>query len=138
MGVKSVCGAILVSRDPEALARFYADALALSFVREEHAGLAPHWGVDIGAVHFGIHPPANFKRASAGNGSVVLAFDVTSLSECLSRLERLGAECVQAPHDEGFGVVASFADPDGNLFEVVELRYEFGNDGAEDTGDHHA
>jgi hypothetical protein len=32
---------------------------------------------------------------------------------------------VQAPHDEVFGPVASFHDPDGNLIELVELRYEF-------------
>jgi len=43
MAVKSVCGAILVSTNPETLARFYGDALALSFEREDHAGLAPHW-----------------------------------------------------------------------------------------------
>jgi predicted enzyme related to lactoylglutathione lyase len=57
---------------------------------------------------------------------VILTFDVTSLSECVSRLERLGASCVQTPHDEGFGVVTSFTDPDGNEFEVVELTYLFG------------
>lgn len=125
MAVKSICGAILVSNNPEALARFYGDALAVSFGREEHAGLAPHWGVDIGTIHFGIHPPANFKRSSVGKASVVLAFDVISVSECASRLKRLGSECVQPPHDEGFGVVASFTDPDGNQFEVVELRHEF-------------
>ena len=129
MPVKSICGAILVSRDPEALARFYAEALGLGFEHEEHAGLAPHWGVDIGTVHFGIHPPENFKREAAGRASVVLAFDVTSLSECLARLEKLGAACIQPPHDEGFGTVASFTDPDGNQFEVVELRYEFGDAG---------
>jgi predicted enzyme related to lactoylglutathione lyase len=129
MPVRSICGAILVSDDPQALARFYADALGLTFAREEHGGLAPHWGVDIGTVHFGIHPPQNFKRSSAGQGSVVLTFDVTSLSECASRLEGLGAACIQPPHDEGFGMVASFTDPDGNQFEVVELAYEFGGGG---------
>ena len=36
--------------------------------------------MDIGTVHFGIHPPANFERTTAGQGSVVLTFDVTSLS----------------------------------------------------------
>jgi predicted enzyme related to lactoylglutathione lyase len=126
MSVRSVCGAILVSNDPDALARFYAEALGLSFESEEHAGLAAHWGVDVGTVHFGIHPAANFKRTSAGRGSVILTFDVTSLSECVSRLERLGAACVQTPHDEGFGMVASFTDPEGNQFEVVELTYGFG------------
>ena len=127
--VKSICGAILVSRDPDALARFYSEALGLALERETHAGLAPHWGVDIGRVHFGIHPPENFKRATAGQASVVLTFDVTSLAECQARLERLGAACVQPPHDEGFGMVASFRDPEGNQFEIVELAYDFGGGG---------
>jgi predicted enzyme related to lactoylglutathione lyase len=125
MPVKSICGVILMSKNPDALARFYAEALELAFEREEHAGLAPHWGVDIGSVHFGIHPPENFKREAAGQGSAVLAFDVPSLRECEARLERLGARCIQPPHDEGFGQVASFLDPEGNQFEIVELTYEF-------------
>ena len=130
MPVKSICGTILMSGTPDALALFYSEALGLSFEREEHAGLAPHWGVDIGTVHFGIHPPENFKRRAAGQGSLVLAFDVTSLAEVQARLERLGAPCIQPPHDEGFGMVASFSDPDGNLFEIVELSYQFEGDGA--------
>lgn len=125
MSVKSICGAILVSADPESLARFYADALGLAFEREEHGGLAPHWGVDVGHVHFGIHPAENFRRRAVGQASFVLTFDVASLAECQDRLDRLGAPCVQPPHDEGFGTVASFTDPDGNQFELVELAYEF-------------
>jgi predicted enzyme related to lactoylglutathione lyase len=119
-----------MSRDPAALARFYEEALGLAFEREDHAGLAPHWGVDIGTVHFGIHPPQNFKKSAAGQGSVVLTFDVSSLAECHARLEGLGAPCIQPPHDEGFGLVASFQDPEGNLFEIVELSYQFGDGGA--------
>jgi predicted enzyme related to lactoylglutathione lyase len=125
MSVKSICGAILIARDPESLARFYGEALGLSFTREDHGGLAPHWGVDIDRIHFGIHPPSNFKRKTAGQTSAVLTFDVASLSECEERLRRLGAPCIQPSHDEGFGPVASFADPEGNQFEVVELRYDF-------------
>jgi catechol 2,3-dioxygenase-like lactoylglutathione lyase family enzyme len=125
MLVKSICGTILISTDPEALARFYAEALGLPLEREDHGGLAPHWGADIGTVHFGIHPPENFKVTVSGRGRVALTFDVSSLAECQSRLARLGAECLLPPHDEGFGVVAAFRDPDGNPFEVVELRYQF-------------
>ena len=117
MAVKSICGTILVSENPEALVRFYGEALGLAFEREEHGGLAPHWGVDIGSVHFGIHPPENFKRSAAGQGSVDLTLDVTSLPEVQARLERLGAPCVRPPHDEGFGMVASL--------EIVELTYRF-------------
>jgi predicted enzyme related to lactoylglutathione lyase len=123
--VKSICGTILMSRNPEGLARFYAEALGLTFEREDHGGLAPHWGVDVGTVHFGIHPPENFRSPTSGQGSVILTFDVDSLAECASRLQALGAACIQPPHDEGFGVVASYADPDGNRFEVVELTHRF-------------
>jgi predicted enzyme related to lactoylglutathione lyase len=125
MPIKSICGAVLIGENPEALARFYAEVLDLAFEREEHGELAPHWGVDIGRVHFAIHPPQNFKRSTAGQANVVLAFDVNSLEECQARLERLGVLCVQPTHDEGFGKVASFRDPEGNQFELVELTYEF-------------
>jgi predicted enzyme related to lactoylglutathione lyase len=126
VAVKSICGVILTSRDPEALARFYAEALELKFEHEAHGDLLPHCGVDIGAVHFGIHPLANFAATVGGRRGVAIAFDVSSLAECQRRLERLGAVCVLPPHDEGFGPVAAFRDPEGNLLEVVELSYAFG------------
>jgi len=130
MSVKSVCGVILISRDPEALARFYSEALDLALEREEHGGLAPHFGADIGAVHFGIHPPENFETEGPGHGGVAVTFDVTSLAECEARLARFGAKAILPPHDEGFGRVALYADPDGNLFEIVELTHHFAADGS--------
>ncbi len=130
MSVKSICGAILVSQSPEKLAAFYSEALGIEFGREDHGGLAPHWGADIGTVHFGIHPPENFLRDFAGRASAVLAFDVDSVADCEARLERLGSPCIQPPHDEGFGKVASYLDPEGNQFEIVELSYEFNSEGS--------
>lgn len=125
LAVKSLCGAILLSADPAALAQFYGTALELAFTREDHGGLAPHFGVDIGQIHFGIHPPGNFRFDAGQRGRNVLAFNVTSLAECEARLVRLKAPCLMPAHDEGFGVVACYADPEGNPFEIVELDYEF-------------
>lgn len=127
MGVKSICGVILVSNSPDSLAEFYSEALQLNFEREDHGGLSPHWGTDIGTIHLGIHPPENFKRASVNAAGTVIAFDVDSLIECQTRIEKLGGKCVTPPQDEGFGVVASFLDPEGNQFEIAELAYEFHN-----------
>lgn len=126
MSVKSICGIILAADDPQALAVFYAKALGLEFEREDHGGLAVHFGTDIGAVHFGIHPPQNLGMASAGNASASIAFNVRSLDEIIPRLEGLGAREIAPPHDEGFGMVATYVDPAGNPFEIVELDYEFG------------
>lgn len=125
MAVKSICGVILAARQPDALAGFYADALGLEFERETHGGLDEHFGVDIGQVHFGIHPAVNLRRETVGNASVNIAFNVESLAAVTARLAELGARQLAAAHDEGFGVVAAYEDPEGNSFEVVELRYDF-------------
>lgn len=131
MSVRSICGVIRISEDPERLARFYGEVLGVAFVREDHGGLAPHWGADIGRCHFGIHPPANFGGRAPAPGGTSIAFDVGSLATCAARLERLGASPLAPPHDEGFGLVASWLDPDGHPFELVELRYTFADGGAD-------
>lgn len=64
-----------------------------------------------------------------------LTFDATSLAECRARLERLGARCIQPPHDEGFGIVAPFSDPEGIPFEIVEPAYGFRSGRAQQTSD---
>lgn len=125
MAVKSICGVIFVSSDVEALAAFYRDALGLTFEREDHGGLDIHYGVDIGEVHFGIHPPTNFGERGTSRATPI-AFAVSSLDEHLPKAKELGAEVVIEPHDEGFGPVVTLADPQGNLFELVELKHEFG------------
>lgn len=127
MNAKSICGVILASRDPKALADFYLAALDLQFEPEEHGGLKTHFGVDIGEVHFGIHPPENLSTPVVGNSATSIAFNVDSLEAALRSLDRLGAKQIAAPHDEGFGMVAAYEDPEGNRFEIVELEYEFGS-----------
>jgi hypothetical protein len=44
----------------------------------------------------------------------------------MHHLEALGARQVAVPHDEGFGMVAAYEDPEGNPFEIIELEYDFG------------
>jgi len=128
MGLKSVCGVILVSDNPARLAEFYGHVLEVEFEVENHGDLQPHYGVDAGLLHFAIHPPGNLARSTPGNANVMVAFNVDSLDKTMSRLRQLDARQLQAPHDEGFGPVASYLDPDGNTFEIVELNYEFGDE----------
>ena len=129
MSLRSICGVIVLSDDPRRLAEFYGRVLRCNFEREDHGDLAEHFGVDIGEIHFGIHPPSNFQRVRPGGASVAIAFNVSSLEDAMTTLHELGATQVQAPHDEGFGPVTSFLDPDGNTFELVELSYEFARSG---------
>ena len=123
MALKSICGVILISDDPEKLAEFYGKGLDIKFEREDHGDLQIHYGVDIAEIHFAIHPPSNFQGLQTGTGSrVAIAFDVDSLSEHAEKLEKLGAQMLREPHDEGFGPTSSFLDPEGNVVELVELE----------------
>ncbi len=133
MAVKSICGVIFVTERVEALAEFYRKGLGIEFEREDHGGLDVHYGTDIGTVHFAIHPPSNFGSRGAGSGTPV-AFAVDHLAGHLEALKALGAEVVEAPHDEGFGLVVTLADPEGNLFELVELSYDFASSKATEPG----
>ena len=129
---KSVCGIILVTDDVERLAAFYRDALQFPLEREEHGALPVHYGIDIGATHLGIHPPQSFGRIAARPGGTVFALEVDDLDERLAQIAKAGVRPVIEKHDEGFGPVAAIEDPDGNIIELVELRYDFGGQGEED------
>lgn len=125
MKLKSICGVIIASRDPEALAEFYSHVFSVPFERETHGDLDVHYGVDIGKVHLGIHPPQNLGRSEVGRSSILIAYNVDSLEQVMARLSEVSSLQVLPPHDQGFGMVATYQDPDGNPFEIVELSYEF-------------
>jgi catechol 2,3-dioxygenase-like lactoylglutathione lyase family enzyme len=123
--ISSICGVIITTGNLERMVDFYQRVLGLPLEKEEHGELDIHYGVDLGALHFAIHPLSDFGETTPGNAAVKIAFTVDSLKSYVSRLAAEGYQPVQAPHDEGFGPVASFRDPDDNLIELVELRYEF-------------
>lgn len=125
MKVESVCGVIFTTERLNDMVGFYQNVLGLRFEREEHGDLEAHYGVNLGNLHFAIHPLSSFNETKPGNASAKIAFQVDSLSDYVARLESYGYKPVQEPHDEGFGPVASFNDPDGNLIELVELKFEF-------------
>ena len=125
MTTKSICGVIIAAKDPMALADFYGKVLGLRFEEEDHGGLDIHYGVDIGSVHFGIHPPTNLNMDKIGNASMAIAFNVESVTATQAILKELDAEQVTEAHDEGFGMTTSYRDPEGNQFEIVELNHQF-------------
>lgn len=125
--IKSICGIILASSNPAALAEFYSTALGLKFKREEHGDLLVHFGVDIGEIHFGIHPPEDLAKSATGHATATIAFNVASLDLVIEKLKALGAKEVVAPHNEGFGLTTTYQDPEGNHIELIELDYNFKN-----------
>lgn len=50
---------------------------------------------------------------------VILNFESEAVKEEFERLRGAGAEVVRAPYELGGGWIATFADPDGNYFQLV-------------------
>jgi len=50
--IRLISGVLVVSRQPERLMEFYRDVLGLPQAEERHGDTEPHWGCELGDVHF--------------------------------------------------------------------------------------
>ncbi len=112
---------LLVSENPKRLAAFYRDTIGLPLEDEEHGETDPHYGCELGDLHFAIHPVSNFKGGGSGVGAVKLAFTVFDLQAFVAKVENLGIKFDYAPKDLGFSIMTSLRDPDGNTAEFTQL-----------------
>lgn len=68
--------------------------------------------------HLGVHP-ANHAEAKALVGRHTgITFEVPQLLDVCSRLGALGVKFIAEPTQQGFGIMALVADPDGNVLAL--------------------
>jgi predicted enzyme related to lactoylglutathione lyase len=123
---------LLTSRDAARLAAFYRDALGLPLAPEQHGQTAPHWGCELGDVHFAIHPRAD----AAAPGPIRLAFWVFDLKAFVGRLEERGIPLrypIVPLGPESF--VTAILDPDGNEIELTQMGDDWVRHLAKHRGD---
>jgi catechol 2,3-dioxygenase-like lactoylglutathione lyase family enzyme len=122
-GLRFISGVILVSRQPEQVMEFYQDVLGLPLAEERHGDTQPHWGCELGDVHFAIHPAEDYPEDPAGGpGPIKLAFMVFDLPRMTEWLNRRGIPPCYPPADLGEGSqITAVRDPDGNLVELTQL-----------------
>lgn len=118
-----ISGVILVSRQAERIARFYRDVLGIPLTEERHGETHPHWGCELGDVHFAIHPAEDYPDdPGSGPGPVKLAFMVFDLPRMVTWLERCGVQLCYPPTDLGArSQITAMRDPNGNLVELTQL-----------------
>lgn len=122
-GLRFISGVILVSRQPERVMEFYRDVLGLPLAEERHGDTQPHWGCELGDVHFAIHPAEDYPEdPAAGPGPVKLAFMVFDLPAMTAWLARCQIALCYPPVDLGQeSQITAVRDPDGNLVELTQL-----------------
>jgi predicted enzyme related to lactoylglutathione lyase len=119
--IEFLSAVLLVSANPERLADFYRDVVGVPLQEERHGESRPHWGCNLGEVHFAIHPLATFPDRRAGVGAVKLAFTTFDIGALVERLAASGVSVLYPPRDVGFFRSTAILDPDGNFVEFTEL-----------------
>jgi catechol 2,3-dioxygenase-like lactoylglutathione lyase family enzyme len=121
MSIEFFSAVILVSKEPSALARFYRDVIGIALKEERHGDTEPHYGCQLGDLHFAIHPLENFKNSGCGVGSVKLAFTVFDMAAFVDQMHAQNVKLLYEPRDTGFAKMTAVHDPDGNLIEFTQL-----------------
>jgi predicted enzyme related to lactoylglutathione lyase len=70
--------------------------------------------------HLGVHPAQHPDALAMVGRHTGLTFEVSGLIDFCSRLGELGVRFVAEPTQQGFGVMAMVADPDGNIIALWE------------------
>ena len=121
--VRFISGVILVSGQAERMAQFCREVLGIPLAEERHDETQPHWGCELGDVHFAIHPAEDYPDDPAsGPGPIKLAFMVFDLPGMVAWLDKCGVALCYPPTDLGTeSQIITVRDPDGNLVELTQL-----------------
>jgi len=119
MSAHFISAILLYSPDAERLAGFYRDVLGIPLEAEQHGNAPPHYGCELGEIHFAIHPAKPGETHAAG--AVRLAFEVFDLDEHMRQMDEHNVNVIARPQNMGPMKLAVIADPDGNKIEFTEL-----------------
>ena len=118
----------LLSKNSEKLIEFYTKVVGLSPLDTTKNPATDTWyGFDTGNTTFAIEPMSNrdkYSTTSEYNKSnhTLIQFKANSLEELTEwteRLEKEGVHIVQRILKRSYGTFTTFADPDGNLIEIL-------------------
>jgi catechol 2,3-dioxygenase-like lactoylglutathione lyase family enzyme len=132
----TIHSAFLPHDDPDAARAFYRDTLGFE-VRNEVAYNGMHWitvgPADQPGTSIVLHPPAAYPGTTdderrtiaemmAKGTYAIITLATKDLDGTFERLQAGGAEVVQEPIDQPYGVRdCAFRDPAGNLIRINEL-----------------
>jgi predicted enzyme related to lactoylglutathione lyase len=103
------------SRQPEVLGEFYARV----FDRPADMKDGGWYGWRVGAAWLSIGEHSEVKDRAAEPQRVILNFETPEVKEEFDRLAGAGATVVKEPYEIQGMWIATFADPDGNYFQLM-------------------
>ncbi len=110
----------ITTENPEALMKFYTEVVGLP--KNPNMGDS---AVDAGGTTLGFDGHSEIKGKTKEPARVLVDFFVDDIAAEQKRLEAAGVKFIRSQGKEYWGgVISTFADPDGNLLQLIEYRPE--------------
>ena len=100
---------------PKVMAQFYENVFEKKPDMEEEGW----YGWQVGACFFGIGHHSKMGGTSKDQGRVMFNLETKDVKGDFERIKKLNAEVVKEPYEMGKLWIATFADPDGNYFQLM-------------------
>lgn len=123
--IRALEAVLLSSEDATKLAKFYRDVVGLKQSAEMDMGDKGEKGFNFELKGAGLYilDHSGIKGKSKEPARVMFNLEVDDIEKEAARLDKLDVEKHQGIyHVEGYGLIATFKDPDGNYFQLVQVR----------------
>ena len=105
------------TKQPEALAAFYEKVIGKpADMSDQEQG---YWMWQLGDVFFSVLDHSEMGGKTKDPGRMMFNFETRQVKEEFARIKALGAVVIKEPYELQSGWIATFADPDGNYFQLV-------------------
>ena len=108
-------GVMIGSADPEAMGKFYTGVLG----RDPEMAEGGFYGWSFGGAWFSVGEHSEVKGSAAEPQRVILNLETPDVQGEFGRIRDAGATVVKEPYELQGAWIATFADPDGNYFQLV-------------------
>ena len=123
--IRALEAVLLSSEDAKKLADFYREKVGLKQSSEMEIGDKGEKGFEFGLKGASLYilDHSEIKGKNQEPARVMFNLEVDDIEKEVARLDKLDVEKHQdIYHIEGYGLIATLKDPDGNYFQLVQVR----------------
>lgn len=123
--IRGVEAVLLSTESAKKLAKFYREVVGLKQGEVWEMGDKGEEGYEFKAGKVGIYimDHSKVKGKSTQPERVMFNLEVSDIEKEVKRMKKAGAKVVaDIYHMQGYGYIATFEDPDGNYFQLVQVR----------------
>lgn len=124
--IKKIEAILLFSDNPRRLAEFYQDKVGLKMTNEFEMGEENEEGFafeELEGCSLYISHHSKVRGKNTQHDRIMFNLEVDDIEVEVKRLEGKHVKKVQdIYHVEGYGQIATYEDPDGNYFQLVQVR----------------